>query len=244
MKNWEALALTAEQMASVDALAIEKYGVQLIQIMENAGRQLARLAVDQLGGRATGMQIFVLCGPGNNGGGGMVAARHLHNWGAEVIAILASDPGRLKEVPAAQWRTISSLGLASESDRLSQSSLIIDALLGYNGKGNPRPPISTWIDRANNSGVPILSLDLPSGLNATTGVPGNPTVKASATLTLALPKTGLFAPAAREFVGDLYLADIGIPFEVIRDLLPGFEDESLFVSNSVLRIFGNNKRRG
>ena len=238
MKNWEAYALTAEQMASIDGHAMEKYGVQLIQMMENAGRQLAILAVRMLGNTAAGKPVVVLCGPGNNGGGGMVAARHLQNWGARVTAILAADAARLKEVPAGQWRSVSALGLVSESDYLPQAMLIIDALLGYNGRGDPRPPISTWIDRANKSGIPILSLDLPSGLNATTGVPSNPNIKASATLTLAMPKTGLFTPAARELVGDLYLADIGIPPNVYRDLFPGFKAERLFNSDSAWRIWG------
>lgn len=241
MKKWDAYALTAEQMALVDEHAVSVYGVQLIQMMENAGRQLAIQAIRMFGNPAAGKSVVVLCGPGNNGGGGMVAARHLHNWGVRVTAILAADASRLEKVPAEQWRTISALGLVSESDHLSQAMLIIDALLGYNGRGNPRPPISTWIDHANKSGVPILSLDLPSGLNATTGVPGNPTIKASATLTLAMPKTGLLRPAVRELVGDLYLADIGIPPNVYRDLFPGFEAEGLFDSDSALRILASDK---
>ncbi len=236
MKNWDAYALTAEQMTMVDDRAVSVYGVQLIQMMEHAGRQLAIQAVRMLGNTAAGKPVVVLCGPGNNGGGGMVAARHLHNWGVRVTAILAANAAQLSGVSAGQWRTISALGLVSQSDHLSQAMLIIDALLGYNARGDPRPPISTWIDQANKSGVPILSLDLPSGLNANTGVPGNPNIKASATLTLAMPKTGLLTPAAGELVGDLYLADIGIPPNVYRDLFPGFEAEGLFDSDSALRI--------
>lgn len=235
MNNWKALALTAEQMARVDALAIEKYGVQLIQMMENAGRLLASQAVSMLGGQVEDKPILVLGGPGNNGGGGMATARHLHDWGAKVTAILAADPRRLKEVPGIQWRTISALGLVSASDQLPKASLIIDALLGYNAKGDPRPPISTWINRANNSGCPILSLDLPSGLDANSGLPAAPCIRANATLTLATPKTGLFAERAKDFVGELYLADIGIPPQVYLDLFPDQEIFS-FGSEAPIRI--------
>ena len=219
MNKWRALALTAEQMAEVDALAVKAYGLQLIQMMENAGRHLATLAAEMLGDRAS-KPVFILCGAGNNGGGGMVAARHLSSWGVEVQTLLAADPGSLKTVPAQQWQSVSALGLASKSRRIPPVYLIIDALLGYGGRGDPRPPISDWIERANQSGVPILSLDIPSGLDASTGLPGSPTIRAAATLTLAAPKTGLLSDSARSYVGELFLADIGIPPQVYRDLFP------------------------
>jgi NAD(P)H-hydrate epimerase len=92
--------LTTEQMIEVDRLMIEEYGILLIQMMENAGRNLAEQARRMVGGELTGRRIVVLCGRGNNGGGGMVAARHLNNRGAMVEVVLAGDPAGLKEVPA------------------------------------------------------------------------------------------------------------------------------------------------
>jgi NAD(P)H-hydrate epimerase len=236
MENWRSVAVTAEQMAAIDALAEEKYGVQLIQMMENAGRQLASFAVTMLGGKVMGREILVLCGPGNNGGGGMVAARHLHNWGADAQVVLAGDPDRLKGVPAQQWRTITALGLVSRQDIPAMPSIIIDALLGYGGSGDPRPPVSTWIEWANNSSVRVLSLDLPSGLDASSGKPGTPCIRAEATLTLAAPKTGLLTDAAKDYVGELYLADIGIPPEIFPELFPDRSWERLTLSNSILKI--------
>lgn len=238
MHHWESLALTAEQMAKVDELAVEGYGVQIIQMMENAGRQLAGLATTLLGSSVSEKNVLVLCGPGNNGGGGMVAARHLHNWGAEVQVVLAVEPDRLRNVPAQQWRTISALGLGSTDVADPETSLIIDALLGYRGAGDPRAPISNWIEQANKSTARVLSLDLPSGLDATSGVPGSPCIKASATLTLAAPKTGLFAEAAKPFVGEVYLADIGIPPEVFRNLFPKLETHLFFWPLSAVKIYG------
>ncbi len=111
-------ALTAAQMMEVDRLAIEAYGIQLIQMMENAGRALAEQASRVLGGSPAGRKIVVLCGAGNNGGGGMVAARHLHNRGAQVSVVLAAKQIRLKEAPAHQWNLLFNLGLpkAAEGD--------------------------------------------------------------------------------------------------------------------------------
>jgi NAD(P)H-hydrate epimerase len=228
-------AVTTAQMAEVDRLMVETYSILLIQMMENAGRDLAEQARRTLGGRLANRRIAVLCGAGNNGGGGMVAARHLHNRGAIVQAKLVGDAARLRDVPAHQWRILKVMELATDADPdLAQADLIIDALIGYGLSGNPRGATADWIVRANASGRPILALDTPSGLDATTGQPGSPCIRATATLTLALPKTGLLAPRARAFVGDLYLADIGVPPELYRQL--GIEIESLFADDFIIPI--------
>src|SRR5713101_136084 len=99
---------------------------------------------------------------------------------------------------------------------LKDYDLLIDSLIGYGLEGNPRDRVAIMIKDANASGSPILALDLPSGMNATTGEVYDPCIKATATLTLALPKTGFLAPAASRFVGNLYLADISIPRKVYR----------------------------
>jgi NAD(P)H-hydrate epimerase len=112
--------------------------------------------------------------------------------------------------------------------------LIIDALIGYGISGDPRQPVAGWIESANNSGKPILALDAPSGLDATTGIPGNPCIKAAATLTLALPKTGLLTRQAKNYVGELYLADISVPPELYLHL--GIEVPNLFASDSILKV--------
>jgi NAD(P)H-hydrate epimerase len=227
--------LTTSQMVEVDRLMIEEYQIELIQMMENAGRNLAELARRELGGQVAGKPIAILCGAGNNGGGGLVAARHMHNWGAEVRLNLAFDASRLKEVPAHQWRILSQMGLDTKANTdLTGVDLIIDALIGYGISGDPRQPVAGWIESANNSGKPILALDAPSGLDATTGIPGNPCIKAAATLTLALPKTGLLTRQAKNYVGELYLADISVPPELYLHL--GIEVPNLFASDSILKV--------
>jgi len=222
-------------MAEVDRRMIEEFGIQLVQMMENAGRALAEQASRMLGGRPAARPVVVLCGAGNNGGGGMVAARHLHNRGARVQVRLAADPGKLKPVPAQQWRVLEQLGLGAASDPdLTRVDLILDALIGYGLRGDPRAEVARWIERANASGRPILALDTPSGLDTTTGRPGSPCIRATATLTLALPKTGLLELPAKPYVGDLYVADIGVPPELYRRM--GIEAGSRFEGDSILAV--------
>jgi len=229
-------SLTTDQMREVDRLMIETYGIALEQMMENAGRDLAELARRMLDERAAGRQIAVLCGAGNNGGGGMVAARHLHNMGFQVSVVLASDPNKLKGVPAHQWDILRAIHLERATFDLEASALILDALLGYGSKGDPRPPIKNWIERANASGIPILSLDSPSGLDTTSGGPGQPCIWAAATMTLALPKTGLFAAQAKECVGELYLADIGVPPELYEGPSLGLSVGPIFAEGPIIHL--------
>ncbi len=227
--------LTTPQMVEVDRLMIEEYQIELIQMMENAGRNLAELARRDLGGLVVGKSIALLCGAGNNGGGGLVAARHLHNWGANVSLKLAFDPSRLKEIPAHQWRILMQMGLDSNKEPdLTKVDLILDALIGYGLSGDPRQPIAGWIEKANKAGRPILALDAPSGLDTTSGIPGNPCIKAAATLTLALPKMGLLTREAKDYIGDLYLADISVPPELYHQL--GVEVPNLFEKDTILKI--------
>ncbi len=230
-------ALTTAQMAEVDRLMIEEYGTQsvLIQMMENAGRNLAEQARRTLGGKLAGRHIVVLCGAGNNGGGGMVAARHLHNRGADIQVKLIADPDKLKNIPAHQWRILQTIGIALEYTLdLARADLIIDAIIGYGLTGNPHGEAAEWIEQANRSGCPILALDAPSGLDTTSGLAGQPCIGATATVTLALPKTGLIAPQAQPFVGELYLADIGVLPELYRRI--GLEVGTLFAEETIIRI--------
>ena len=217
MRKQDALAyLTAEEMATADREAIEHYGIDVIALMENAGVATAQLSRKMLGGDVKGLRVHCLVGRGNNGGDGLVAARHLHNWGADVRVILAGERSDLRDVPARQMAIVDKMGIpvSNPGAGLGGANLLVDALLGYGSKGSPREPISGTINGANESKVPVLAVDIPSGLDATTGEPGDPTVAAKATVTFGLPKTGLLNPKARSYVGELYLADISMPSEI------------------------------
>lgn len=225
--------VSTEQMIEVDRRMIEDYGIQLIQMMENAGRNLADLTQQLLGGSLSGRTVGVLCGRGNNGGGGFVVARHLHNRGMKVHIVRMS--GDLKEVPALQWKILQNMGLYNEPGfAFSQADIIIDALIGYGLQGNPLSEVATWIEKINAAGKPILALDVPSGLDTTSGTVGKPTVRADATMTLALPKIGLMSESARPFVGQLYLADISVPKSLYQQM--GLEVGDLFSQKTTIKI--------
>jgi NAD(P)H-hydrate epimerase len=169
-------AVTAEEMRSVDELAIGKYGILLEEMMELAGFHLASLTRRCLDGSLQNKRVLLLVGKGNNGGGGLVAARHLSNWGGQATLILSQEEG-FNETVSARLQTLKALDVTiiSFSSKLKLSriineyDLVIDALIGYNLKGDPRYPLSEIIDQANAAETPILSLDIPSGLDATTG---------------------------------------------------------------------------
>src|SRR5712692_3132495 len=203
-------------MRKIDDVTIREFKVDVLMLMENAGRTTATLGTRMLEGTAIGKRIACLVGGGNNGGDGMVAARHLANWGANVEVIAGTTKDRVKTVPLVQWDILEKMGipiLSTDYD-LSDYDLLIDGLIGYGLEGNPRDKVAMMIKQANGSGRPILALDVPSGMNATTGEAYDPCIKATATITLALPKTGFLAPSASPLVGDLFLADISIPHRV------------------------------
>lgn len=224
-------AVTAEQMREVDRLMVEEFHIELVQMMGNAGRAVADVAVADFDpGR-----VLVLAGPGGNGGGGLVAARHLLNRGREVHVVTAA--GQITPVTAHQLDTLRRIGIplhetATTAD-FAAADLIVDALLGYSLIGDPREPAATLIRAANAADAPVLSLDAPSGLDVTTGQAGDPCIMAAATVTLALPKVGLLQPSAAGHVGTLYLADIGVPHPLYQRI--GLDVGPIFASASIHR---------
>jgi len=182
-----------------------------------------------------GKRLVVLCGAGNNGGGGMVAARHLHNWGADIALKVISGKEKLMNVPAHQYDILRKMEIRDhETIDLTSADLVIDAMIGYGLTGDPRGAIADWIRQVNDTARSVLSLDTPSGLNTITGIPGNPCIRATATMTLALPKTGLKTPGALKVVGDLYLADISVPPQLYSKL--GIEVPPIFIHDSIIKI--------
>ena len=227
--------VTAEQMRRVDEVAVQEFGIDLLQMMENAGRNLARHAMDMLGSETSKASILIAAGAGGNGGGGLCCARHLHNRGCSVVILLDRDPDLFQGVPKRQLHILETAGIKPISlergEELFQSAgLFIDALIGYSLRGAPRDVASRLIEGMCRSGNPVLSLDIPSGTDATTGeIPGQ-VVRPSRTLTLALPKTGL-----SETPGDLYLADIGLPPELFRNV--GISFPQIFRNNDTVKLF-------
>jgi len=209
--------ISVAQMREVDRVAID-LGLTLPRMMENAGANLARLALALLGGDARGRRIVVLAGLGGNGGGGLVAARHLIGWGAEVEIRLSDEPDTLAPVSSEQLEILraTSASIAVGVGRLAAPELFIDAVLGYSQRGSPRPGTAQLI--AATSGTRVLALDVPSGLALEDGTVGEPAIHAEATMTLALPKAALRQETAQPLIGELYLADIAIPPRIYERL--------------------------
>jgi NAD(P)H-hydrate epimerase len=209
-------AVTADQMQEIDRIAMEETGPNLFQMMENAGRNLCELALDMIGENYRENGVVILAGSGGNGGGGICAGRHLANHLVSVYLVMASPLSPL-EVPAWQLQVYGAAGgkvVESESLQQLKPYLIIDALIGYSLRGAPEGRAAELISWANQLDVPVLSLDVPSGVHATSGeIPGR-AARPHTTMTLALPKTGLLP----RLTGNLILADIGIPAETYRQM--------------------------
>jgi len=205
----EVPVVTTEQMREIDRIAIDETGPNLFQMMENAGRNLALQVMDILGAEWSRSRVIVLAGGGGNGGGGICAARHLANRDVNVKLCLAT-PGRLAPVAAFQRKVFESTpGAEVGIEQLEQHvpNLIVDALIGYGLQSAPVGPTAELIRWASAAGAPILALDVPSGIDSTTGHTPGDFIRARWTMTLALPKSGLVP----DKTGDLILADIGIP---------------------------------
>ena len=221
-------SVTAAQMAEVDRITIDELGISVDRLMESASLQVARAARALLGGSVAGKRIVGLIGSGNNGADTAGALRRLLNWGATVVAVVAVAEDRLREA------TQRELAMLPTTRELPHADLLLDGLLGYSTRGAARGTIATFIDAANQTGRPILAVDLPSGLDPDTGGPLGPVIMATATVTLACPKRGVVAPEAAAFVGKLVLADIGIPYLAFERL--GVDTRGLFKDGDLLRV--------
>jgi NAD(P)H-hydrate epimerase len=190
--------------------------------MENAGHGLARIAVERFG-PLKGKHVLVVCGSGNNGGDGLAAARHLSTFGATVTVAILAKPEEIKTSEASlNWKIINGLRqvftvrVCDSTDALNDSTplfsevdLIVDAIFGTGIKGRIREPQRTAIELVNLSSSPKLAVDLPSGMDPDTGRVTDICVRADVTVTLHKPKPGLLGD--KKWVGEMFVAEIGIP---------------------------------
>jgi NAD(P)H-hydrate epimerase len=198
-------AVTAAEMRDVDRVAVEEFDLSLLQMMENAGRNLARHARE-----AGPRPVVVLAGSGGNGGGGLCAARHLENRAVPVSVVLDRPPDRLDGAARRQYETLAAMGVPVDDgvDALSGTDAVtvVDALVGYGLDGPLRGTAADLVGTVGDLDATVVSLDVPSGTLATTGERPGVSVEPDRVLTLALPKTGLV-----EYRGELFLGDIAIP---------------------------------
>jgi len=222
-------------MQRIDTAAIETFGIPRLLLMEHAGLAVAQAAsaVKRFGAAAASHQspaeppaapswIVVCCGTGYNGGDGLSAARHLEAWGFDVRVLLAGRLDQLREEPALYATMLQRLGIAVAAcptvEELTPTArwfadcaLVIDALLGIGVRGPVREPMATLIEHMNRSRKPIIAADIPSGLDADTGLPQGCAVRATVTVAFGLPKHGCFVGEGPAHVGELIVDPITIP---------------------------------
>ena len=217
---------TAEQMRVIDRRAIDDYGIPGVVLMEAAGAAFARACIEEMGGSAHGKRVAMVCGKGNNGGDGFVAARYLANAGAIVEVITAASPDDLKGDVAVHFKPLTAMGLpilsAEVGDVLASGryDLIGDAVLGTGSKGAPTGTVAALLRQIrtqSENGIPIVSADIPSGVDSATGLAADNAARATRTVTFALPKPGLLTYPGAEYAGRVTVADIGIPSALLQD---------------------------
>ena len=218
--------VTVEQMRHLDTAASQEYGISSLILMENAGRAVADKTAAFLGGTVAGRRILVFSGKGNNGGDGFVVARHLANRGAEVKVFLLNPREEISgdalinlEILEKMGINITSLGQRDvQRVRISllYSDLIIDAIFGTGFKGKVTGKAAWVIEAINDCSKPVISVDLPSGLEADTGKILGPCIRASLTITLGLPKVGFYLYPGVEYCGEIAVMDISLPGPLIE----------------------------
>ena len=233
--------LDTQQMIEVDRAMIEDFHIELIQMMENAGRNLAHLArVRFFDGAPQRKRVTVLAGTGGNGGGALVCARRLHTWGARVEVVTTKPVAAFSGIPGHQLDILQRMKVhIVQAEALGSHDavdLVIDGIIGYSLKGAPRGVAAWVINWANDFNAPILSLDVPSGVDTTTGTVYEPSIRATATMTLALPKIGLQRPEISTYVGELYLADISVPPRLYAEPPLDFEVPHIFAKSDIVRL--------
>ncbi len=217
--------LTRAQTRAFDQRAIAEFGIPALVLMENAGRG----TVDVLQSLGVRGPVVVCCGKGNNGGDGLVIARHLANRDIPALALLFAAPAELSPDAAAQWHIVQQLRLPARvwtgdepqlAEELGKAEWVIDALFGTGLTGPMRPPFDRVAATINASPARVLAVDIPSGLDADTGLPMGTTVRAEHTVTFVAPKAGFQQPAAADWLGQVHVADIGVALQLAQEVRP------------------------
>jgi len=216
--------VTAQEMKEIDRMAIEKYGIPSLQLMEKAGAGVAKVAVKMLAD-PKGKNVFIFCGKGNNGGDGFVAGRYLVQEKAKVKIFLLGKKSELKGDAQVNLKKALKMKLSvAETSVLKKipekldCDLIIDAIFGTGFKGEVCGLEKEVIKKINDSKIPVLAVDIPSGLDADTGKVQSICVRANHTATMDLPKIGQVFYPGKDFCGELTVVDIGIPQEVTQSV--------------------------
>ena len=204
--------VTVLEMQDLDRKTIEEVGIPSIVLMENAGRWVSEVAMDMLIS-LTRKKVAIFCGTGNNGGDGFVAARHLSSKGAEVDVRIVGRRSYIKNDPLINLKILDKMGISIkeiDSPLKVDSDIIIDAIFGIGLKGEVREPVKGIIASLNKETVPIIAVDVPSGLDGDTGEALGEAIRAKKTVTMQFPKKGFYLNKGPEYTGEVVVADIGM----------------------------------
>ena len=231
--------LTPEQRVELGRSMVEDFGVDPIQILESAARHFAHLARDRfLAGDARGKSVLVLAGAGGKGNVALAAARRLSSWGASVEVFLLRERSRQSAFGLRLLETLDRMKVTvrdpSEPLAAEGPEAILEGTVGSGLRGRPKEDLADAIRWATAQRIPILSLEVPAGMDAGTGSVSSPSIKATATLALALPQKGVVTDGAEEHRGELYLGDLGVPEIAIRRL--GLKVGPIFSETDLLRL--------
>jgi len=211
MKN-----VTTKLMQKIDKKSTEKYGIPSLILMENAAIASAFCVLQML--KKNQRRVTILCGQGNNGGDGFACARHLINHGIKIKVYFSGKKEKLSDEAVVNYQILRKVGQRILKPKpsllkkeLKNTDLIVDALLGIGIAKRVREPIFTIIELLNASEKPILSLDVPSGINATSGKVCGIAIQAVRTVTFGLLKKGLLSLEARKYAGKVVVGDISLP---------------------------------
>lgn len=214
--------VTAAEMLSIEKIAQEKFHISPLIMMENAGKEAASFINSNFFDKFNNKRVAIFAGKGNNAGDGFVVARHLHNMGAHIRVVMLNNPEELSQNALLNFQIIKSMGircqtLATDRDlhtlkiALLYTDIIVDAVYGTGFKGIPPVFVNKVFEMINSSGIPVVALDVPSGVEADTGKVGRTAVRATWTLAMGLPKIGLVTNSGSEFTGKIELLDISLP---------------------------------
>jgi NAD(P)H-hydrate epimerase len=221
--------LTREQVRRVDECAVHELHYPSIILMENAGRNAAQWVLSNLAHHGRRARMF--CGPGNNGGDGLVIARHLHNAGWRVDVCIAGDVQRMSPDAETNQIIARAIGIPREvvTDeaaieravrRIDEQTIVVDALLGTGFSGEVREPLAGLIQALNAArAAHVVAVDVPSGLDCNTGEVANVAVRADCTITFVASKPGLLRAEGPRLCGEVVVADIGTPPALIDRVL-------------------------
>ena len=216
------LVMTRQQVRDFDSWAINTVGISGAVLMENAGRGCSQVIIQRLAD-IDSPSVCVLCGGGNNGGDGFVIARHLANASIKTTVVICSDMDRIGGDARINLDIIRRMNIPVEridmtaghiaeqfTRHTTDSDMLIDAIFGTGLKGILRPDYIELIDAVAAANIPVIAVDIPSGLDCDSGQPLGSAVKAVATVTLAAVKKGFTLPCAKQYTGDIFTASIGI----------------------------------